>query len=265
MIRTLSWRTRSFVIPSRCSDFLERHPLRVIQACPHADDLPLAIVKRLEKAIDAMSVLLGCCHAFLLVAARVGRDLEELFVTGDIPLATPFLLRNAAHVVFHDRPGRISAEFVAAAEIKLLNRSDQRHIPVRQELEKIVGLSGMSLGDGNHQPHVAIDELVLDRIGANLQVLDLFELVNAGPCRIQTLAEPARPVLQEIHLPEQVLFLLLVQQRHFVKRGELGRGVLWARIFCRWASYSAKPGIGARISESAAGSSNDPWEMHSKG
>src|SRR5438105_5593688 len=156
------------------ADFLQSHALGVVQAGPHANDLALARIKVLQQPIDSVGVLFGRRDHFVLIGPVVRSDIEEVFLAGDIAFAAALFLRNAAGEVLHDRPGSIGAELIAETEIEFLHRLQERHVAVRQKIEAVIDLAGVTLGDGDNQPHVAADELVLDSSRAILTLLDFL-------------------------------------------------------------------------------------------
>ena len=79
-------------------------------------------------------------RAFLerLVAAVLGRRGEHLVLARAEAVAVLELVRNRPGEVLHDRPARVRAELVAAGEVELLDRPDQRHVAVAHQLEEVL-------------------------------------------------------------------------------------------------------------------------------
>ena len=144
----------------------------------------------------------------MFVGAIIRSNVEEVFFACHVAFAAAFLLRDAAGEVLHDGPGGIGAELIAAAEIEFFHRPQQRHVAVGKEIEEVIDLPGVALGDGHDQPHIAADELILESRGLILDLLDFLDVLDAGPSRVQTIAHHFRFVFQVVHLPEQMLFLL---------------------------------------------------------
>ncbi len=89
------------------------------------------------------------------------------------------------------------------------------------------------LGDVHDQPHVGIDEQLLDLVSLGHQFLDLVESLgpNAGRVNVAVVlakfvAQQRRSVLQVVHLAEQMLLLVLAEQRQFIERSQFGADVL---------------------------------------
>src|SRR5436305_2213868 len=130
------------------ADFLERQRLvRMIKPETTNDNLLLALVKPFEDSLDLRLPL--SLRRLLLVLIRaliLGR--RECFQLARAETVAPAVfIRDGAREILHNRPTRISAELIAAGVVKLLNRADQRHIPVADQLEEIVGRTDMPLGD----------------------------------------------------------------------------------------------------------------------
>src|SRR5688500_2429755 len=107
--------------------FQSQRLVAVVQTEAANDNLLLALVKPRENPLDLP--LTNVLRGFLteLIAAVVGLCGEHFVLARAEPVAMLELVRDRAGEVLHDRPTRVRAELVAAREIELLGRPDQRH------------------------------------------------------------------------------------------------------------------------------------------
>ena len=89
-------------------------------------------------------------------------------------------------------PGGVGRELVPAAVVELLDRPDQAHRALLDQVEEGEPASEVGLGDRHHQPQVGLDHLLL---GLHVAALD-----PAGECdlllRRQQVHAPDRPEVQ---------------------------------------------------------------------
>ncbi len=99
---------------------------------------------------------------------------------------------------------------------------DQAHVTVGDQLEEVVRRADMPLGNRDDEPKIRPDHLVLDVQGLFLKLLDPIEVRGLGPGGVNVLTEFLGLKLEVIHLPEQVGFLVAVQERHLVEARQVG-------------------------------------------
>ena len=103
-------------------------------------------------------------------------DLVELLDHVDGNPDRPALVGDRAGDRLADPPGRVRRELVAAAVVELLDRADQPHRPLLDQIQEREPAAEVRLRDRDHQPQVGLDHLLLGE-----------------PCRRARSAAPARP------------------------------------------------------------------------
>ena len=208
------------------ADLLQRHLLRPVQPGPHPDHLTRPGVQVLQQVVDAGAGGVGLRQHLLLVRPHVGLRLEQVLVARHVPLLVRLRVRDRAGEVLHDRPRRVGAELEPAAVVELLHRPHQRQVAVAHQVVDALPQRQLLLRLRVHEPLVATDEGVAALADAVLQLLHPHQVLDPRLRRVDRLLELVQLVLQEVHLPEHVLLLLLGEQRPLVQVRHVRRHVL---------------------------------------
>ncbi len=92
-----------------------------------------------------------------------------------------------------NRPSGVGAEtIVHEAKSKLLDGADQLLVAVGNQLVEGARRIDVLLGDRHHQPQIALDDLVADRLGFDQQLFDLRDLLRIGMLRRRARCEAWR-------------------------------------------------------------------------
>ena len=189
---------------------------------PH-NDLLLALVEPLQDAVHLVPVpLVALFHVVRIGAVVQGRG-KGLGDARLEPTLTPHFVGDAPRKVLHDGPARVGAELVAQRVVEFLHGPHQRHVAVADQFEETVLAAGVPLGNGDHQAKVRRDDLVLDRHGIAVELLDAVHQRDLGARGVELRPQLAGLVLQVVHLAEQVGLLLAREQRHLVQPGQVRR------------------------------------------
>src|SRR5438094_3053172 len=133
--------------------FLQRQRLSVVIQPEAADDnLPFTLIQARQDPLDLLlSYLLGRFLSDFIAADILLRG-EQLILTRAKTIAPLEFFWNRARKILHDRPARIRAELIAARKVEFLDSSNQRHVPIAHQAEKVLRAADVPLGYRNHQP-----------------------------------------------------------------------------------------------------------------
>ena len=124
------------------------------------------------------------CSYWSLRSSSVAANISRL--AGAEAVAVAVLVGDGAGEVLHDRPTGVGAELVAPGEVELLDRPDQRHVAVADQLEEVLRRPDVPLGDRHDQPQVRPNDLVLRRHRLRRSSLSIWSISAAlGPRRIE--------------------------------------------------------------------------------
>ena len=182
-------------------------------------------IEVLENLVDHHPVLQLVALLEKRVGPFFGPSQKQFVVSGTKTILLAMLARHGPGKVPHDCPGGVCRKLVAASVIELLDRTDQRQVPVADHLEEVHPGAKVLLRNRDHQPEIAANQEVLHRLALFQQRLDLIH----GRSTVTTCAPPAQQRRshvdglppQEIHFPEVILLLLTSQDRQLVQRGQV--------------------------------------------
>src|SRR5215208_1364800 len=161
-------------------------------------DAPLANLLQAQDFLDrhlelARDLLVRGLAPEELDHAAVGAvELVDLLdhVDGDADRAT--LVRDGTRYGLPYPPRRVSGELEALAVVELLRGPDEPEVPFLDEVEERYPAVAVLLGDGDDEPQVRLDELVLAALIAAGDALGQPYLVGVGE-------KPHPPYLREVH------------------------------------------------------------------
>jgi len=106
-----------------------------------------------------------------------------------------------------DGPGGICAESCAAIEIENFRRANQRDIAIADQIVERVRSIDERFGNGNHEPQIAVHNLIADLQGSLQQSFDLVHHAGFRQFDVEFTPQHFSLVFQKMHFPEEVLFL----------------------------------------------------------
>src|ERR1051325_3749505 len=122
------------------------------------------------------------------------------------------LVRNGARDRLADPPRGVGRELVAAAVLELVHRLHQADVAFLNEVEELQPAVRVLLGDGDDEPEVGLDQLLLGLLGLRLAALDdLDRPAQALGRLLEVVDHPLDLRLDVLLLLEEVLLLLLLQ------------------------------------------------------
>ncbi|MCY2965541.1 MAG: hypothetical protein NT069_18240, partial [Planctomycetota bacterium] len=119
----------------------------------------------------------------------------------------------------------ISTEPESPGEVEFLDRVEQRHIAIADQIVKRTNLVRESAGYGNHQPQIRTNDPFSHLTRQLNQLLDLPCQFSIWTRRIQSSPQGIGSILEQIHQPEQFLFFIGREQGGVVKFCEICRNI----------------------------------------
>ena len=109
---------------------------------------------------------------FLLQLALRAHQLVDGLDHVDRDANGPRLVRDGPRDRLPHPPGGVGRELVSAAVIELVDGLHQADVAFLDQVQERQPAIGVALGDGDHQPEVGLDQLLLRRLGFLLAALD---------------------------------------------------------------------------------------------